>query len=657
MKKITVFLLLFTTSLFARIEISNSKSSLEISNETSRKSILNSIKIEKDFGLVTSRRFTVPSVTSFSPTSGLVGTTVTILGNDFSTTASENNVQFNGIPAVITVASATSLTVVVPAGGTTGSINVTINSFTATSSSVFTVLTASTCNGISKNNAKHWYFGNQAAMKFENNIPIALTNSAMTQAEGVATMSDANGNLLFYTNGITIFNRNHQVMVNGSGLTSNSSNTQSAFIVPFPGSPDKYYVITPGPYNYSIVDMTLDNGNGAIMTTAKNILITNENSEKVAGLLASNQTDIWLITYGASQNRFNVYKITPSGISTIPVVSPFTTASGFFGYMKISPDGTKIAMANFANTFHLYDFNASTGVVSNQRIINISIGGFGSYGIEFSPNNNLVYVSDHRGQNRVFQYDITLATPELMANSVVPLTANVPALGGIQLGPDNKIYVARENNGFLGVINNPNIIGTGCNYVAEGISLAGKTSNLGLPGFVASSLVQNQPYISSFSPINGEVGAAVIITGTDFSTIISNNRVTFDGTEATVTAATSTSLAVTVPAGANTGKISIQSGCNIVTTSDNFTITILNTNTFLKNKVNIYPNPTKGTITIASVENTTIDKIEIVDFLGKIVSVKTENTSQIDISEFSNGVYILKIHSGESTFEKKIIKQ
>ena len=79
--------------------------------------------------------------------------------------------------------------------------------------------------------------------------------------------------------------------------------------------------------------------------------------------------------------------------------------------------------------------------------------------------------------------------------------------------------------------------------------------------------------------------------------------------------------------------------------------------TFLKNKVNIYPNPTKGTITIASVENTTIDKIEIVDFLGKIVSVKTENTSQIDISEFSNGVYILKIHSGESTFEKKIIKQ
>jgi hypothetical protein len=479
----------------------------------------------------------------------------------------------------------------------------------------------------------------------------------MSQVEGVATMSDANGNLLFYTNGITIFNRNHQVMVNGSGLTSNSSNTQSAFIVPFPGNPDKYYVITPGPYNYSIIDMTLDNGNGAVMATDKNISITTEDSEKVAGLLASNQTDIWLITYGSSQKRFNVYKITPSGISITPVVSPFSTASGFFGYMKISPDGTKIAMANFTNTFHLYDFDAATGVVSNQVVVPISIGGFGSYGIEFSPNNTMVYVADHRGQNRVFQYDITLATPALISASVVPLTANVPALGGIQLGPDNKIYVARENNGFLGVINNPNILGTGCNYVAEGVSLAGKTSNLGLPGFVASSLVQNQPYISSFSPISGEVGATVTIIGTDFSTIVSNNSVSFNGIEATVTEATSTSLTVTLPTGATTGKISIQSGCNIVSTTDDFTITSLNTITFLKNIVNIYPNPTSGIISISSIDNSPVDKIEIVDVLGKIVSVKTGNTSQIDISEFSNGVYIFKIFAGEAIFQKKIIKQ
>jgi|JI10StandDraft_1071094.scaffolds.fasta_scaffold06473_6 hypothetical protein len=604
-----------------------------------------------------SNNLVAPVLNSFYPTSGTVGTTVTILGSDFGATPSENMVLFNGIVATVTSASTTQLTVIVPVDTTTGAISVTVNSFLVTSTSVFTVLSESTCNGISKNNAKHWYFGNQAAIKFENNVPIALTNSAMSQVEGVATMSDANGNLLFYTNGITIFNRNHQVMVNGSGLTSNSSNTQSAFIVPFPQNPDKYYVITPGPYNYSIVDMTLDNGNGAVMSTAKNISINTENSEKVAGLLASNQTDIWLITYGASQKRFNVYKISPSGITTTPVVSQFTTASGFFGYMKISPDGTKIAMANFTNTFHLYDFDAATGVVSNQVIVPITIGGFGSYGIEFSPNSQLVYVADHRGQNRVFQYDITLATPTLISASVVPLTANTMALGGIQLGPDNKIYVARENNGFLGVINHPDVIGTGCDYVAEGVHLAGKTSNLGLPGFVASSLVQNQPYISSFSPMSGVAGDVVIISGIDFSSILSNNTVSFNGVNASVTEATANSLTVLVPEGANTGKISIESGCNLVSTTDDFTISSLGINDLNNEDVFVYPNPTTGIIRITSSENTTFDTIELVDIYGKKVGIVTENTNQLDISALANGIYLLKIYAGTTVIQKKIIKQ
>lgn len=71
----------------------------------------------------------------------------------------------------------------------------------------------------------------------------------------------------------------------------------------------------------------------------------------------------------------------------------------------------------------------------------------------------------------------------------------------------------------------------------------------------------------------------------------------------------------------------------------------------------VFPNPTTGIISISNQDNLAIDKIEIVDILGKIVSVKTDNTSQIDISEFPNGVYIFKIHSGGTVFQKKIIKQ
>jgi len=602
-----------------------------------------------------------PEITSFSPTSGLAGTTVTINGSHFSTTLSDNVVTFNGIAATVTTATENVLTVVVPENATTGAVKVSVGTNQVTSSSVFTVLATTSCNALSNNNSKHWYFGNQAAVVFESNGPVALTNSAMSQFEGVATMSDANGNLLFYTNGITIYNRNHQIMQNGSGLLSDSSNTQAAFVVPFPGNPNRYFVITPNPYYYSIVDMTLDNGNGAVVADAKNRLLTNEGSEKVAGLLAANQTDIWLITYGNSQSRFNTYKITNEGITETPVISSFSVASGYYGYMKISPDGTKIATANFDQNFHLYDFDAATGTVSNQKIITFpSIGGHGSYGIEFSPNSNIVYLADHRGENRIFQFDITLETPELIADSRIPLAANLQALGALQLGPDNKIYLARENSPFLGVINQPNVIGTACDYVADAVSLAGKTSSLGLPGFVASSLVKTEPYIHSFSPISGNAGTTVVIAGINFNTTPSNNFVKINGLDAVVTAASETSLTVTIPAGAATGNISVEVGCGIVASTAVFTVTNLGIHEAGANEIQLHPNPSGGIFNVLSNGLSGISEIIVSDVNGRIVYRKKSNLSEnaaIDLHHIQPGMYILKIINNGAGYTRKIVKK
>ncbi|RZK29523.1 MAG: hypothetical protein EOO63_08875, partial [Hymenobacter sp.] len=57
-------------------------------------------------------------------------------------------------------------------------------------------------------------------------------------------------------------------------------------------------------------------------------------------------------------------------------------------------------------------------------------------------------------------------------------------IGALQRGPDGKIYVAREDNSFLGVIAQPNASGTACSYVDDGLKLGGRRSKLGLPGFV-----------------------------------------------------------------------------------------------------------------------------------------------------------------------------
>lgn len=610
--------------------------------------------------LMTMVLYSQQTVTSFSPTSGLTGTTVTITGTNFNPLPSGNAVTFNNIPATVISATTTILTVEVPPTATTGSVKVKIGTVTATSSSVFTVLSNANCNGVSNNNSKYWYFGNQAAVAFESNGPVALTNSAMNQVEGVATMSDANGNLLFYTNGITIYNRNHQIMENGSGLLSHSSNTQAAFVVPFPGNPNQYFVITPGPYYYSIVDMTLDNGNGAIIPTAKNILINNESSEKVAGLLAANQTDIWLITYGSSQKRFNTYKITPSGITTTPVVSEFTTHSGHFGYMKISPDGTKIATANFDNNFHLYDFDAVTGTISNQRIISFAFGGHGSYGIEFSPNSNLVYVADHRGQHKIVQFDITLATPALIAASGTVLGANPHALGALQLGQDNKIYLAKENSRYLGVINQPNVVGEGCNYISEGVDLISKTSNLGLPGFVASAIINSEPYITSFTPTNGPTGTTVTINGINFNTTPGNNFVSINGIPATVVSSTATRLTVVVPQNATTGEISVAVGCGFVASTNDFTVTALGIADFNDAKIALFPNPSSGVFNISADVLSGASEVNLFDLNGRNVhQYKTENLKNepLDLNHLQNGIYLLTIKNNNEIYTKKLIKQ
>jgi hypothetical protein len=80
-----------------------------------------------------------PTITGFSPTSGQVGDSVTITGTNFSATAANNTVKFNGTTAVVTSSTATQIVTSVPTGATTGTITVTVSGSTATSSGSFTV--------------------------------------------------------------------------------------------------------------------------------------------------------------------------------------------------------------------------------------------------------------------------------------------------------------------------------------------------------------------------------------------------------------------------------------------------------------------------------------------------------------------------------------
>ncbi|WP_373513680.1 IPT/TIG domain-containing protein [Persicitalea sp.] len=80
------------------------------------------------------------SIASMSPEQGIVGTTVTIQGEGFSATPTENLVKFNGTSATVTAATATQLTTSVPAGTKTGRVTVETDGRTATSTTDFVVI-------------------------------------------------------------------------------------------------------------------------------------------------------------------------------------------------------------------------------------------------------------------------------------------------------------------------------------------------------------------------------------------------------------------------------------------------------------------------------------------------------------------------------------
>ena len=352
-------------------------------------------------------------------------------------------------------------------------------------------------------NAQHeadkWYFGVLAGLDFFSGSPVPVYGGALNTNEGCATISDNAGNLQFYTDGVTVWNKLHQVMPNGTGLMGGISSTQSSICVPLPGSTTIYYLFTvdeiggPNGFRYSIVDMTLDGGNGDVDINNKNVPVLTPVTEK---LTAMRQTalEYRIAVHEWGTDAFYVYQLTSSGLQPNPVISNvgsvhnMSVIQNTYGAMKFSPCGDKIAAAiGYQDTVEIFNFNANTGVVSNA--ISIPIG-YHVYGIEYSRNGNLLYVSSYDPLGTLLQFDLTSGNADTILASKTILS-DVPDIYGLQIANDGRIYVCKSFSQWLGVIGSPNVAGLGCNYVDQGVDLDpqfnGVTASLGFPAFIQSA--------------------------------------------------------------------------------------------------------------------------------------------------------------------------
>jgi gliding motility-associated-like protein len=349
--------------------------------------------------------------------------------------------------------------------------------------------------------ADWWYFGANAGLHFTGSGPVAVTNGQTVTQEGCASISDNNGNLLFYTDGSTIWNANHNTMTNGTGLLGNNSSTQSAIIVPYPGVLTKYYVFTVPVTSsvglrYSVVDMTLSSGLGAV-TAIKNVLVSTPVGEKVTAVAHANNQDYWVMCVKANADTVRAFHVSGSGVNTTPVNSPsMVNFSSGIGYLKASPNGSKVAAGIYQGTsggLSLWQFNNATGVLSNQIHIGSTYltNGYNIYGVEWAPNDTLVYAA---ASSAIYQMSTATWTTAGVGNSKYVVHTGSNQGWALQLGPDEKIYNTNYLQTNLGRVANPNISGSGCSYTNNAISLSTGVARIGLPTFMQSFFSINVSY-------------------------------------------------------------------------------------------------------------------------------------------------------------------
>jgi len=339
--------------------------------------------------------------------------------------------------------------------------------------------------------ASHWYFGNGAGIDFSSGNPICDLNGSLNTYEGSASISDLNGNLLFYSDGDTVWNKFHQPMPNGKGLKGCFSSAQSCLIVPKPKSSDLYYVFTVdcGENNgnfglrYSVVNMSLDGGKGDVEVLNKNIMLHAPCTEGLAAIGVCDSL-FWVTAHEFNTDRFRSYKINSTGVNSTPIISQIGSIyNDYVVYMRYSPNAEMIASC-FTYGDEIYQFNSLTGVISNS--ISLSFSLTTGYCPIFSNNNSKLYISNNG--DKILQYDVTNYSFSAVnsSKSVVAdaaLYSDNSSFWALSNALDSKIYVASYDKDSLSLISNPNLVGLSCSFVKSSISLNARKCQLGLPDF------------------------------------------------------------------------------------------------------------------------------------------------------------------------------
>ncbi len=326
-----------------------------------------------------------------------------------------------------------------------------------------------------------------------------------------ANISDANGNLLFASNGCWIMNSNKDTMLNGSelnpGLFTDGWCDQNGpgampiphgnLIIPFPGDSAKYILfhqtgdysipgLVPSKVYYTVVDMNLDGGLGGVPVNQKNLIAFSDTlSAGIAACKHANGRDWWIVALKDNSNIVYKVLLTSSGIASIttqifnfPLPYP-----GNAGQPTFSPDGKKFAFTSGytgSNPYHdirLFHFDRCTGLLYDSTLIPFNDGTTG-FGLAFSSDSKYLY---HSSFTKIFQ--INTDTTNIVASvdtvayydgyiSGFPPNCCATDFWLMYLAANGKIYIS-SGSGVVDMhfINYPDSAGLACDVQQHALPL------------------------------------------------------------------------------------------------------------------------------------------------------------------------------------------
>ena len=331
---------------------------------------------------------------------------------------------------------------------------------------------------------------------FIDSVQVAFEERALNIQRTNGSISSPTGRLQIYSNGCFIANEFHVVLdsskINPGNLYEEScgENGESGYNIPqgilmlhLPMDTNMIYAfhqrleLFPNESSFEIfVDKlfiskaVIDNGAASIGFINYTIIEDTLFSGLLTAVRHANNGDWWIMQ--AERNNNGYYKVlfSDTGVDTIlrqNIGLPSNPNGSGSGQAVFSPDGTQYARYNKFDGVYLFDFDRSTGQLSNFKHL-MPADTLGSGGVAFSPSGQYLYVT-----SLIYLYQYDLWADDIPGSKVLVDTYDGYLENGIfpttfflmQLAPDCRIYMSSTSSArHLHVINQPDLAGKACDF-------------------------------------------------------------------------------------------------------------------------------------------------------------------------------------------------